>query len=412
MEIVTQPREKGLEVRVRGRLDNYWAEHLQRNLEEVVRGGAHVVWLNLAEVFYLSSAGVGLLVKFHKQLKAIGGTLQVTNPSEHVKMVIDLCHLSSVLFSENSVEAAPVAHEIETRRFTASGAAFELTEYSTAKALTCELLGDPELLRGCRFRPEDCRRLKFPDTSFGLGLGAFGNGFDDVKERCGEFLAVGGAAAYLPTDGTNVADFMVSRGDLVPEVNVLYGLRCEGGYRNFLRFESESSGNPISLAELARVGLETTGAPTIGIVIAAESAGLLAAALRRSPTNAEGNGAAPFQYPDVRKWLSFSTERLHTRSLALVAGVAADAECKALSALLRPLGKQGPPWGHFHAAAFSYRPLQKGPINLKTTVASLFETETLQGVLHLLSDFREGAGLQQSEFVRGACWVGGISRIQ
>ena len=62
--------------------------------------------------------------------------------------------------------------------------------------------------------------------------------------------------------------------------------------------------------------------------------------------------------------------------------------------------------GHFHAAAFSYRPLQKGSIDLKTTVTTLFETETLQGVLHLLTDDRVAAGLQQSEFVRGACWIG------
>jgi len=412
MEIVTQPREDGVEVKVRGRLDNYWAEHLQRNLEEAVRGGAHVIWLNLAEVFYLSSAGVGLLVKFHKQLKAIGGTLQITNPSEHVKMVVELCRLSPILLSEKSVEVAPVTHTVETRRFTVSGTAFELTECLTAKALSCEVLGDPELLRGCRFRAEHCRKVKFSDASFGLGLGAFGNGFEDLKERFGEFLAVGGAAAYLPTDGTNVADFMVSSGDLVPEVNVLYGLRCEGGFTKSLRFESESVANPVSLAELTRVGLETTGAPTIGIAIVAESAGLVGAALRRSPAEADGNEAAPFRYPEVRRWLSFSTERLYTRSLVLVAGVAAASECNALSALLRPLVKEGPPLGHFHAAAFSFRPLQKGQIDLKTTVAALFETESLQGVLHLLSDFREGAGPQQSEFVRGACWVAEISGIQ
>jgi hypothetical protein len=205
---------------------------------------------------------------------------------------------------------------------------------------------------------------------------------------------------------------MVSSGDLVPEVNVLYGLRCEGGFTKLLRFESESLANPVSLAELTRVGLETTGAPTIGIAIVAESAGLVGAALRRSPAEADGNEAAPFRYPEVRGWLSFSTERLYTRSLVLVAGVAAASECKGLSALLRPLVKEGPPLGHFHAAAFSFRPLQKGQIDLKTTVAALFETESLQGVLHLLSDFREGAGPQQSEFVRGACWVAEISGIQ
>jgi hypothetical protein len=45
-------------------------------------------------------------------------------------------------------------------------------------------------------------------------------------------------------------------------------------------------------------------------------------------------------------------------------------------------------------------------------VATLFETETLQGVLHLLRDQREVAGAQQSEFVRGACWIGAAGEIR
>ncbi len=71
------------------------------------------------------------------------------------------------------------------------------------------------------------------------------------------------------------------------------------------------------------------------------------------------------------------------------------------------------PWpaGHFHAAAFSYRPLQKGALDVKTTVSTLFEAETLQGVLHLLNDDREIAGAGQSEFVRGACWIGPITEV-
>jgi hypothetical protein len=76
-----------------------------------------------------------------------------------------------------------------------------------------------------------------------------------------------------------------------------------------------------------------------------------------------------------------------------------------LAPLLRRVGAEASPLGHFHAAAFSYRPLKKGDIDLQATVTSLFETETLQGVLHLLTDNREAAGPQQSEFVRGACWI-------
>ena len=79
--------------------------------------------------------------------------------------------------------------------------------------------------------------------------------------------------------------------------------------------------------------------------------------------------------------------------------------------MIRPLGKDSQIGGHFHAAAFSYRPLKRGETNLKATATSLFETEALQGVLHLLNDEREISGAGQSEFLRGACWIGPISEL-
>ena len=412
MEIITQQLGDALEVKVKGRLDNYWTEHLRGNLDEVIRGGAHGIRLNLSEISFLSSAGVGLLVKFHTQLKGIGGSFIVTSPSERVKQVLDLCRLSTILLAQvTPVAPPPVAKAIEVRRFSSSAGSFEVMECAPGKRLICERIGDPGLLKGCRFGQADCQVVTYPAATFGFGLGAFGHGFEDAQTRFGEFLAVGGSAAYLPTDGTNVPDFMVSSGKLVPEMNVLYGVRCEGGFTSLMRFETTNADGPITLAELARTALEVSGAPTIGMVMVVESAGLVGAALRRSPAAAAVKDA-PFKYPEVRSWLSFSTERLHPRSLALVSGVAASSECTPLSPLLRPLGTEAWPMGHFHAAAFSYRPLQKGSIDLKTTVTTLFETETLQGVLHLLTDDRVAAGPQQSEFVRGACWISAMSEIR
>jgi anti-anti-sigma factor len=410
MEIVTQQLGDALEVKVRGRLDNYWTEHLSRNLDEVIREGAHGIRLNLSEISFLSSAGVGLLVRIHKKLKSIGGSFVVTNPSDRVKLVLDLCRLSPVLLTETS-PPVPLVQKREVRRFSSSVASFEVMECAPKKGLICQRIGNPALLQGCRFAAKDSRTVAFPLATFGLGLGAFGNSFEDTQTRFGEFLAVDGSAAYLPTDGTNVPDFMVSSGDLVPEMNVLYGLRCEGGFTYELRFEIVSAENPISLAELVRTALEISGAKVIGLVMVVESAGLVGAALRRSPAAVAGVNDAPFKYPEVRSWLSFSTERLYSRSLALVSGVGAGSECAPLEPMLRPLGAEAWPRGHFHAAAFSYRPLNKGSIDLNSTVTNLFETETLQGLLHLLTDNREAAGPQQSEFVRGACWIGAASEI-
>ena len=300
----------------------------------------------------------------------------------------------------------------EARRFSSEAASFEVVECADGGALVYQQIGDPGLLNGCRFGPADCRMMAFPPSTVGFGLGAFGDNFEDSQARFGEFLAVGGSAAYLPTDGTNVPDFMVPTGDLVPEVNILYGLRFEGAFSRVLQFEVTSVADPISLTELVRTALEISGAPGIGMVVVAESAGLVGASLRRSPAAAAGLTGAPFKYPEVRSWLSFSTERLYSRSLALVAGVATASECPPLATLLRPVGAKQWPQGHFHAAAFSYRPLTKGTIDLHAAVTTLFETETLQGVLHLLSDVRDAAGPQQSEFVRGACWIGELSEFK
>ena len=48
---------------------------------------------------------------------------------------------------------------------------------------------------------------------------------------------------------------------------------------------------------------------------------------------------------------------------------------------------------------------------MKSTVRELFEAGGLQGVLHLLADEREIAGAGESEFLRGACWVGPVSGV-
>src|SRR6202008_4715004 len=146
------------------------------------------------------------------------------------------------------------------RRFSSSVASFEVMECAPEKGLICQRIGNPAMLQGCRFAAKDYGTVAFPLATFGLGLGAFGNSFEDTQTRFGEFLAVDGSAAYLPTDGTNVPDFIVSSGELVPEMSVLYGLRCEGGFTHLMRFETAGAEGPISLTELVRTALEISGA--------------------------------------------------------------------------------------------------------------------------------------------------------
>src|SRR5262245_6503806 len=286
-------------MRVRGRLDGYWATHLDKTLARRVREGHVQFRLDLSEITFISSAGIGILMKYYKQLIAIEGGLVVTNPSSRVRTVLAMVGLTRYLMQSEAAATQPPGSATD-RRFVDRGAAFDVFDLPGGAGFRCRTIGSAEPLDGARFRAEDCVSLRCPDSSFALGLGAFGDGGADCGSRFGEFLAVAGAAAYLPTDGSNVADFLVARAGDAPEVKVLYALACEGSFTRLARFDV-AGGKPVSLANLAASCLEIAGAEVAGLVIVAESAGPLGAPLCRSPV---GDGPRRrtrlFPHPDMR----------------------------------------------------------------------------------------------------------------
>jgi anti-sigma B factor antagonist len=77
MEITRTPTAGALELRISGRLDGYWADHLQHSLAETIREGHDRIRLELSNVSFMSSTGIGVLVTFYKQLQRIDGSLVV-----------------------------------------------------------------------------------------------------------------------------------------------------------------------------------------------------------------------------------------------------------------------------------------------------------------------------------------------
>lgn len=425
MQITTQNYGDLLEMRIQGRLDNEWADHLTENLDNVIRQGSHSVVLDLTEVSYLSSAGIGALVRAHKQFQSIRGFFGVGIAPPHVTEVIRLTGLSKMLICDINVvrrnaETSSSRNTISPvfRVSAETGMAFELYEIEPDAALKCEVIGHPERLVQTGFTAADCRAVQFPSDSLGLGLGAFGRDFADCADQFGEFLAVSGSAAQLPTSGTGKPDFQIGTGSFLPTVQMGYGIRCVGAISHLCRFEPADADGRAPLSAVVDQCLELCKTDLAGMVFVAESAGLIGASLRTSPASSDvaRSSTSKFTHPEIRHWLSFSPERSFTRSLALVVGVASRGvpagPYAPLAEMLRPIAPRSELYGHFHAATFSYRPFKKRMLGLADTVAALFESEQLQGVLHLLNDDREITGGGESEFVRGACWIAPISSVK
>jgi len=407
MQITHHPSADHLELELCGRLDANWAEHVGRVLEEAVRAGNHHVRVDLARVDYLSSAGIRVLLKHYKQLKSVNGYLSVVKASENALSVIKLAGLEALLIGADGTPAPQPNETGASRRVEMRGAVFEVYDQNPHAILNCSLCGQPEKFSTGRFVQTDCHRLAFPAGAMGLGLGAFGSDFADCRGRFGEFLAAAGTAVALPTDGSSMPDFVVAEGQLVPQVNALYALTASGLFAQLLRFEAKSGVTQVlGLSELIESALQIVGADAAGLVILAESAGVVGAALRRSPVLA---GGPPLAFPAIRDWLSFTTERSNERNLVLIVGITQRNPQSALASFLRPIALGTTLQGHFHAAIFPYRPLQKGNLDLAQSVAGLLATESVQSVMHLLMDDREFEGVGQTELMRGACWVGPIT---
>ena len=429
MQITKRLLGETVELKVEGRVDGYWADHLAAAVDQEIRQGSHHIQLDLSQVAFLSSAGIGTLVRLYKDLKSIQGSFAVSNCSRNVLKVIQLSKLEDVLVAKATPESLPTNEARESSTLEApaptsitqierSGAIYAVYALAPESKLECRRLGDATLLERCGFAKEHCRTMQFSDSAFAIGLGALGEHFEECRGRFGEFIAAGGAMAYLPTDGTNVPDFLLAGGTTLPEVQVCYGIACNGvnpqPFSSLIRFEAKKSSEPVKLSLLLESCLDLSTARQIGIVMIAESAGLIGAALRRSPVVAASEPNA-FEFPRIRDWLSFTTERAYTKSVVLLAGIAVRGSADALASVIRPFpnasSSELPIAGHFHAAAFSYRPVQRGKIDLKTSIKTLFEGQALEGILHLLSDDRALSGGGQSELVRGACWIAPISNI-
>ncbi|HEY1053088.1 MAG TPA: STAS domain-containing protein [Prosthecobacter sp.] len=401
MEISRQSSGDLVILRLAGRLDANWCNHVESALSAAVREGEHRLHLDMSAVSYISSAGIRVLLTCHKQLRAINGLFGVIRPSESVRSVLELSGLQMLITSEVAASAPP---DDAGKKLASPSAVYELFTLGVG-GMKIEAVGDAALLtRGSSTQPVTQR---FDSNTVALGIGALGGNFAESASRCGELLAVAGVAAFQPADGSSRPDFMLSEGALVPEGHLVLGLSAKGSFTSLLRFEANDEDRRIGLTELMQTALEASGANAAVVVAVTETAGLVGATLRQSPTSNAAPNDERFGFPQIREWLSFTSERSFRDTTSLMVGVIAKPGT-AFDALLRQLASGPGLLGHLHAAVFPYRPLRKGRIDLKPAVTSLFDGQSLQNVLHLICDPRGFNGAGESEFYRGAVWIAPI----
>lgn len=90
MDIEKKTSGDSLEVMLSGRIDGAAANQLEVEVLAAIKHGAKAIFINLAQATFLCSAGIRVLLQYHRQMKNKGQKLLVTRPSAEVASALEM----------------------------------------------------------------------------------------------------------------------------------------------------------------------------------------------------------------------------------------------------------------------------------------------------------------------------------
>lgn len=104
--IETAQRDGATVVAVSGEVDLQSAPRLAAALDDARAAGASSIVVDLSQVEFLDSSGLGVLASAHRDVAAAGGSLRLVRPRPAIDKVLTLTRLSDVIDAFDSVDEA------------------------------------------------------------------------------------------------------------------------------------------------------------------------------------------------------------------------------------------------------------------------------------------------------------------
>src|SRR5437588_10109613 len=106
MQISTVQAQDVTVVAPSGRLDMASAPSLRSEFQQLVESGVTRIVVDLGEVPFMDSTGVGTIIGGLKLARAAGGNLRIARPQGAIQLVLSLSNLEKVLHPYPTIEAA------------------------------------------------------------------------------------------------------------------------------------------------------------------------------------------------------------------------------------------------------------------------------------------------------------------
>lgn len=333
---VTWSETDGVAVlRLAGRLDGFGAKEAAAAVPEDL--GVQRIVLDCAEMSYLSSAGVRLLLGWQKAALAGGGALAFAAVQPYCADVLDMAGLAGVI--PVFADVGQAAREL--RGYEGPGTVPESRETEAGRFVfhpvgtghgTIDIMGDIANVLDCAITPELVAGKPFFETEYSLGLGALGATPADYLPVMGEAMMVAGTMVWLPTDGNDTPDYMIPRkASTTVVLHTGFNASLRGGFNEFLEFTAPE-GRPATIRAIYRALFDLSRERrcdyrgVLGLAMRAEIAEAFGAGIRRSPIrpNRPANGLPVTDAENYAEWFESDAVPRHRDVTALICGAGED----------------------------------------------------------------------------------------
>jgi anti-anti-sigma factor len=110
MKVIPNPvislPETAIVFELSGEINLYNSQAIRENLEILISRGLRHYFMNLEQVMYIDSSGLGVFLGIHAKLAKVSGFIRLVSPSEKVRYVLELTKLKSLLQIYPTIEEA------------------------------------------------------------------------------------------------------------------------------------------------------------------------------------------------------------------------------------------------------------------------------------------------------------------
>lgn len=237
------------------RIDAYGADELDRVLDSLFsEDGPACMAFDMTAVRYISSAGIRTIVRTLKRLKKLNGALALCGIQPYCRNVLDTAGMGRTLniFTTRS-EAMDFLQGVHWERQALENwdkmeqmdspiGHFRFVPGENSRT-EIKVIGSVADIFHSRVDETRMYSRRFSQTEYSIGVGGLGESPEDYMKVLGSMITIGGTMAWLPTDGHDLADFLVPRNDTgAVMIRTPFNLTLDGGFNEYIMFESSEEG--------------------------------------------------------------------------------------------------------------------------------------------------------------------------